>query len=422
MNIAVSNFKDSGAASEMLARLNASVSDIPGHSAGHVTEVRIIEDMAAIEEDWRKLEAGAHVSLHQSYAWCKAWVDAMTPKLAIVTGLHNGRVVFILPLEIVRGRLGRIARFIGAPYSNLNTGLYHQSFAHSVTDESVRNIGLLIARAMEGRADVLQLANMPEEWRGVRNPFNRLPSIENQNCAYQLPLLATFEETLAQLNAKRKRKRFRSTAKKLEAHGGYEHVVATGHDDAVELVNMFFHQKAVRFQALGLPNVFKDESIQAFFRNAATAPGNGANYSLQLHALRLNDGKETIAAIAGLSRKGDHIICQFGSIDEDAAPGCSVGELLFHLMIEDANADHVALFDFGIGDQLYKRNWCTIETPHRDILMPLSIRGRLGILLLSAMTRTKAAIKKNERLYAALQKLRAAKDAAPASSNSDCDD
>ena len=66
-----------------------------------------------------------------------------------------------------------------------------------------------------------------------------------------------------------------------------------------------------------------------------------------------------IVAISGLSRKGDHVICQFGSIDEDIAADASPGELLFYLMIRKCKAEGVALFDFGIGDQAYKRSWCT---------------------------------------------------------------
>ena len=73
-------------------------------------------------------------------------------------------------------------------------------------------------------------------------------------------------------------------------------------------------------------------------------PGNGSFYT----------------AIAGLSRKGDHVICQFGSIDDTIAADASPGEFLFYLAIQKLCGQGVRLFDFGIGDQPYKRSWCTI--------------------------------------------------------------
>ncbi|MGG2477965.1 cellulose biosynthesis protein CelD, partial [Rhizobium sp. BR5] len=60
-----------------------------------------------------------------------------------------------------------------------------------------------------GRADILALQNIPLIWRGRINPLSHLASVENQNPAFQLPLLDSFENTLRQVNGKRRRKKFR---------------------------------------------------------------------------------------------------------------------------------------------------------------------------------------------------------------------
>ena len=146
-----------------------------------------------------------------------------------------------------------------------------------------------------------------------------------------------------------------------------------------QILDLFFEQKAIRFKALGLPNVFQDMETQAFFHALAAVEPTSDGQPLELNAIRLR-GQENgrIVAIAGLSRKGDHVICQFGSIDEDIAADASPGELLFYLMIRKCNAEGFTLFDFGIGDQAYKRSWCTVETIQRDIVLPLTLRGRLA--------------------------------------------
>lgn len=129
---------------------------------------------------------------------------------------------------------------------------------------------------------------------------------------------------------------------------------------------------------------------------------------LELHAIRLKGEHEgKIAAITGLSRKGDHVICQFGSIDDSLMAEASPGELLFWLVIERSALNGATLFDFGIGDQDYKRRWCTIETAHHDILLPLRPAGHLAAMTHRGVTRTKTLIKGNPHLYALIQRLRA---------------
>ena len=102
----------------------------------------------------------------------------------------------------------------------------------------------------------------------------------------------------------------------------------------------------------------------------------------------------------------------------DASPG----ELLFWLMIERLHREGVALFDFGIGDQTYKRSWCPMETVQHDLFLPVSGVGRLAAMASRSMTRTKVAIKSNRRLYSLIQQLRARHAAgAPAADGGDTD-
>jgi CelD/BcsL family acetyltransferase involved in cellulose biosynthesis len=124
-----------------------------------------------------------------------------------------------------------------------------------------------------------------------------------------------------------------------------------------------------------------------------------------------NDGR--IAAIAGLSRKGDHVICQFGSIDDTIAADASPGEFLFYLAIDKLCGEGVRLFDFGIGDQPYKRSWCTIETRQHDVLWPTTLAGATVAALHRAKAGAKRRIKQSPQVYAFLQRLRSGKAARP---------
>ena len=384
--------------------------------AAATLQIELFEAMEPLEAEWRRLQAVSHNSLHQGFDWCAAWVGAHKNPLALIRGRISGETVFILPLEIVRSRGVRVARFIAGPYTNINTGLFSEAFWQLAPDA-----GYIAGRTkalLAGRADLVALQNIPFDWRGARHPLAKLAATPHQNHTFQLPLLSSFEHTLSQLNAKRRRKKFKNQTRRLEATGGYVHVTVTDAAEKHAMLETFFRQKATRFQALGLPDVFRAQDTRAFFHGLLDADNNHSDFALQLHAIRLKGELEGhIAAIAGLSRKGDHVICQFGSIDESVLPDASPGELLFWLMIEQCHGQGIALFDFGLGDQSYKRSWCSVETVQHDILLPISILGRFSALAERALIRAKTWIKANPRLYAKIQRLRAGGGQTPSIAN-----
>lgn len=370
-------------------------------------DIQLFDRMEPLEEEWRALERDNLSSLHQSYDWCAAWVAAFRRPLAILRGSSGNRTAFILPVEIVASRGMRIAKFIGADHSNINTGLFSQDFAADSDTVDSHHLAARLRAALAGKADLLLLQNIPLEWRSRRNMLSGLPMVQNQNHAYQLPLFDTFEKTLQQLNAKSRRKKFRAQSRRLEAVGGFDYIAPEASSEQHELLDMFFRLKSARFASLGLPDVFADGETKTFLHGLIDKR-NGDNFGLQMRALRLKgDYEGRIAALSGISRKGDHVICQFGAIDEDLVADASPGEFLFWQMISGLHGKGVALFDFGLGDQTYKRSWAPVETDHYDVVLPVSGIGFAAGTAHRAITRGKAFIKARPGLYKFAQNIRA---------------
>ncbi|MBX5009996.1 GNAT family N-acetyltransferase [Rhizobium lentis] len=372
-------------------------------------DIAVFDAMQPLEDDWRALEADDLQSLHQSYDWCAAWVNAFQRPLAILKGTYAGETAFILPIEIVKSRGLAVAKFMAADHSNINTGLFSGNFAESGGSIDAGKFARQLQHALKGRADLLLLQNIPLEWRGRQTPLTGLPMVQNQNHAYQLPLLPVFEETLKQLNAKSRRKKFRVQSKRLEAAGGVEYVIPPTSEEQHRLLDIFFRLKGIRFAKLGLPDVFADRETQAFLHGLIDKRDDTKQYfGLQMHALRLKgENEDRIASISGISRKGDHVICQFGAIDEDLAPDTSPGEFLYWQTISGLHGKGVALFDFGLGDQTYKRSWAPVETAHYDVVLPVSPFGLVAGAAHRIVTRGKAHIKARPKLYKFAQGIRA---------------
>ncbi len=379
--------------------------------------LHVLDNPQPIEAEWRRLETQEKNSLHQGFDWCLAWTQAHKSELAILQGVAENLTHLILPLEIVAEKGVKIARFPGDRFNNLNSGLF-ANLAEPDTEE-LQNFVHAVRTALKDKVDLIVLDNIPLAWRGTRHPLRGLATTENQNRSFQLPLLVDFEATIAQLNAKSRRKKFRSSSRKLEVIGGYDHICPESSAEKHALLDLFFHQKSERLAQFGLPDVFQPEDVRQFFHRLLDVPAAGLDTPLSLLAIRLRgEHQGHVAAIAGLSRKGDHVICQFSSIDESICPEASPGELLFWLTIEQSCREGAAVFDFGVGDQPYKRNWCTQETVQHDILLPLTWKGSLLRPLMMGLTRGKAMIKRNPHLYSLVQRWRAGhspKGPAPAS-------
>jgi CelD/BcsL family acetyltransferase involved in cellulose biosynthesis len=370
-------------------------------------DIQLFDRMEPLEEEWRGLERDNLSSLHQSYDWCAAWATAFRRPLAILRGRCGGHTAFILPVEIVASRGMRIAKFIGADHSNINTGLFSQAFAEDSDTVDSHHLAARLRAALAGKADLLLLQNIPLEWRSRRSMLAGLPTVQNQNHAYQLPLFETFDKTLQQLNAKNRRKKFRVQSRRLEAVGGFDYIAPDDLTEQHELLDTFFRLKSARFASLGLPDVFADTETKTFLHGLIDRR-SGDSFCLQMRGLRLKgeyDGR--IAALSGISRKGDHVICQFGAIDEDLIADASPGEFLFWQMISGLHGKGVALFDFGLGDQTYKRSWAPVETDHYDVVLPISGIGIAAGTAHRAITRGKAFIKARPGLYKFAQSIRA---------------
>ncbi|GAA4111567.1 GNAT family N-acetyltransferase [Aminobacter aganoensis] len=383
---------DAAADREMLTRQVAT----SGNAMSAVAVAASSEAMAA----YGRLASVAGPS--QSAEWVAAWTETHTVDALIATLSAKGRPVLSVTLEVTREGPFRIARFLSGKHANGNFPAVDRTWPATASAAAIETLVGSIRRARPD-IDIVAFDRLITEFDGLPNPLLKLASTPSPNVALAVDLDGGFEAVLTRTSGKRKRKRHRSQERKYETVGGARRIVATTEADANTMLDAFFAMKEQRFGAMGIVDVFADASVRTFFRKLFADALQKDPPPFVLHGLEVG-GK--YRAVTGSSRAGNRLVCEFGAIADDELAFASPGEYLFFDNISEACDQGFDIYDFSVGDEPYKRQWCDVEIQHSDVLVPLTVKGRLYALALKSISRLKSAVKNNARLWAVLKRLR----------------
>ena len=385
----------------------------PTAAAAEMATVAVAPASPEVFADYGTFARKAVFAPAQSPEWVAGWAESAKADMVVATLLLRDRPVMSLALEICREGPFRVARFAGGKHANGNFPATDRQWLAEADQGDLQKI-IAALKAARPDVDILTLERLATDFDGLPNPMLKLPSSPSPNVALAVDLDGGFEAVLARTSGKRKRKRHRSQARKYEAIGGARRVLATTEADVNDMLDAFFAMKEQRFGAMGITNVFGPAEVRSFFRSLFCDELDKDKPAFMLHGLEVS-GK--YRAVTGSSRAGNRLVCEFGAIADDELAYASPGEYLFFDNIAEACEQGFGIYDFSVGDEPYKRQWCNLEIRHADVLVPLTAKGHVYAAGLKATSRIKAAIKGNAAAWAFIKRLRTGtrgKAAAPA--------
>ncbi|TPK74644.1 GNAT family N-acetyltransferase [Mesorhizobium sp. B2-4-15] len=396
-----------------LAAIGASPRALPGDTAGPSISVAGAEGLAAYARFCRS----AVCAPAQGATWVLNWAAQVKPEFLVATLALEGKPVFALALEVVNQGPFRVARFMGDRHANGNFAAADPQWLANADVAAVRSMLAAVAKSRPD-IDLIALERLLPKLDGVANPLASLAHFSSPNLSLAVDLAGGFDALLLRASGKRKRKKHRSQTRKFEAVGNHRRIEARSSDEVKRLLDAFFEMKELRFRKMGIANVFGDDPTRAFFRELFTQALDQSEPPFVLHGLEVA-GK--LRAITGSSRSGRRLICEFGAIAEDDLAHTSPGDFLFFDNIQEACETGFAVYDFSVGDEPYKRQWCDIETQHFEVLVPLTLKGRALALMLRQNARLKAFIKNSPAIWKLAKMLRrkSAGQAAPTAGEDD---
>ncbi len=370
--------------------------------SGSVARIEIFDDLAAGEAAWRKLiERGAVASPYQGHDWVRLWHRHVSPHSGAVPCLIVGfdavnEPMFLWPF--VRDTLGpfKIATFFGGKHATINMALWRRDIADGFSTADMKAVLARVAQ-MAPDLDFILLSNQPHRWSDAANPFVLLPHHRSTEDNFVLRLGGTSAEILDRELSSSTRSRLRNKEKKLQKLKDYRYVRASTAQEVDFQLASFFAQKAEKFAALRLHDVFADPGVEDFIRAACHEGLEAGKPVIELHALE--GGGEMLALFSGI-HDNQRFTSNFNSHTGGDNARHSPGLILLQYLVAHCADRGFASFDIGPGEARYKSSFCKELEPIFDSVLPLSARAHAAAIPLRLMFKAKSAIKHSPALWA----------------------
>lgn len=373
-------------------------------------------DFEALRTAWTSLEREADCTAFQTYAWLSAWFrnigarEGVEP--AIVVGWNaegEGDALFILPLGLKRGVFGTRLVWLGGSFCDYQAPVLARSFSRQVRRDQFKALWTEIRAALPDH-DIVELNRLPEMIGGQSNPFLALGNVTaHASNAHMTRLQPTWDAYYGAKRSSGSKKRDKQKRRKLEESGAVELITPESREEIARTVDMLIEQKTATFARMGVANPFEKPGVRDFYMELATdAAAEGL-----IHVCRLEVGGKVAAANWGVSFGGryHYVLASYAEQEEFARRGPGMIQLM-DLMRHATEAGHTE-FDFTIGDEAYKGDWCEVEIRLYDHVEAVTVRGWLSLLPALAYRRAKRFIKQTPVLWEAFTRLRAAVGALP---------
>ena len=368
------------------------------------------EDLGAVAEEWRMFEKRADYTPFQTFEWLAAWqrhigvLQGVRPAI-IFARRRDGVLLFVLPLAVGGRGLVRRLTWLGADLADYNAPLLSPDFSRTLEASQFaplwREAIALIGKTPRLRFDLVDLRKMPETIDGQRNPFLDLVVAPNPSGAHKVALDPSWDNFYGKRSSATRR-RDRTKLNRLAAIGEVCFVEPQTDHDIRQTLETLFEQKARSFAHMGVRNLFAQPGYRDFYLDIALDPA----LRQTVHVSRLQVGPHLVATNLGLTLNGCYyyLLASYG--DGELArfgPGAAhLRELLRHAI--ERGFHH---FDFTIGDEAYKRDWCDEEMKLYDHSAAATARA-LPVVLANFMLRgTKRFIKQTPVLWRTVSKARA---------------
>ena len=368
----------------------------------------VYASMQDIESEWRTFERTADRTPFQSFDWLEKWQRHIGSKRgtrpAIVVGrAADGCTLLILPLVIERGRFGARLTWLGSDRCDYNAPLLAPGFSDLGLDWIAvwRRIKQSILANRSLRFDVVDFDKMPAFVGGQPNPLVALRTTPNANEAHIATLGDDWNAFYRTTRSSSSRKSQRKQLNRLADNGPVRFRTCETPQQIAETLSILVHQKQRALARMGADDIFDSPGARDFYADVTSDPA----MSDMIHLSRFDVGAEVGATSVGLIFR-DRYYLILSSYNDGEMSRHGPGRAHLIELLRFATERGTAQFDFTIGNEPYKLDWCDIQVRLFDHLSSQTAIGNLTQLPIAVSRLIRRWIRRDPRAWRAYTRLR----------------
>ena len=354
----------------------------------------VYERLAEFEAEWRELETHAELTPFQSFDWVNCWLSNVgseknTRPVLVVIRNDRGAPALVAPLCIESTGPFRALTWLGSQINDYNAPILGSDDADCQRiHDQFPDIWLEVVehlRSIENFGfDLVNFSKMPALVGAHQNPFVKLDVTLNPNRAHMASLPATWDEMYGRRSSNT-RNRDRSKLRRLNELGEVKYIEPKNASEKLAITRKLLQMKSQQLAEMGARNRFAAESYRKFIEAVSKVDGS-------THISALQIGGNVAAANLGfiLNKRYYHFLMAYdhGEVSKFGPGAAHLRELLQFAIRSGAET-----FDFTIGDEAYKKDWCDKEMQLYDHRTSQTIRGQIAVFGVQHVTKSKRFIK-----------------------------
>ncbi|MEM7214177.1 MAG: GNAT family N-acetyltransferase [Pseudomonadota bacterium] len=353
------------------------------------------DSISPLETDWKELESRAKCSPFQRLSWVKPLYQNIHPEVSsgglikeepfLITGHLNNQMVIVLPMVIEASILGKCLKWIGSDISDYNGMIVDENIIAEIPRGFFDKLMAQVAEIVPD-LDAIFLTRNPEIKNSLKSDiFPRGQSWDGEHSSHTLGLSHDWKSLYANIRSKKSRQRLRSKFRALQNKYEVTFRQVRNPEEKAEATNQILEWKSSQLKNRGSRNPFGSEVLPSRTRMTINASvDDNCKKSVKVFGIYLDN--QLVAGMLAFIADG-----KFYYLVSAYAPAFpsqySVGTHLLVKTLELASRAGLQEYDFLLGDEAYKFDWCDTHVPLKNYLIPLTVKGSIyGLGIKSALT------------------------------------
>eukprot|EP00439_Symbiodinium_sp_Y106_P089417 s1_g1953.t1 len=362
-------------------------------------------EFSSVETVWRRFEKVADGFAFQTFNFLETWYEHIGSRAEVdlqivVAWGSKAKPLMILPLGIETSGGLRKLSFLGGDLNDYNAPLLAPNFLDHVAPGEFASLWADI-QAVLPDYDVSELMRLPAMVDGQPNPLLELGTQLNASGAHMTTLGQDFDAYYDEKRNSKAKRHFRSRRKKLEEMGETRYVHPESPKAIETSVAKLVELKSAALKAMGVNDFLSKPGYVDFYKalSVKTGADGGA------HVSHMEVAGDYVAGNWGLVHKG-RFYYLLASYDGPKFGRYAPGVQALVETMRWAVGRGIDTFDFTIGDERYKHEWCETKIDLFDHLSASTFKGQLSQFKCRLMLAAKRKIKQTPVLWETFTKLR----------------